>query len=38
MIHAFFSLEGVLDQGKKAIDEAATALRAAFAPRNAFGA
>jgi acetyl esterase len=30
MIHAFFSLDGVLDQGKKAIDEAATVLRAAF--------
>jgi acetyl esterase len=38
MIHAFFSLEGILDQGKKAIDEAATALRVAFAHRNAFGA
>ncbi len=30
MIHAFFSLDGMLDQGKKAIDEAATALRSAF--------
>jgi acetyl esterase/lipase len=30
MIHAFFSLDGILDQGKKAIEEAATALRAAF--------
>ena len=30
MVHAFFSLDGVLDQGKKAIDEAAAALRAAF--------
>jgi acetyl esterase len=30
MIHAFFSLDGVLDQGKKAVDEAATVLRAAF--------
>jgi acetyl esterase len=30
MIHAFFSLDGMLDQGKKAIDEAATTLRAAF--------
>jgi acetyl esterase len=33
MIHAFFSLDGMLDQGKKAIEEAATALRAAFDPR-----
>ena len=33
MIHAFFSLDGILDQGKKAMDEAATALRAAFDPR-----
>jgi acetyl esterase len=30
MIHAFFSLDGILDQGKKAIAEAAAALRAAF--------
>ena len=30
MIHAFFSLDGVVDQGKKAIAEAANALRAAF--------
>jgi acetyl esterase len=30
MIHAFFSLDGVLDQGKKAIAAAATALRSAF--------
>jgi acetyl esterase len=35
MIHAFFSLDGILDQGKKAIDEAATALRTAFAKSNA---
>jgi acetyl esterase len=33
MIHAFFSLDGILDQGKKAIDEAATALRAAFSKK-----
>jgi acetyl esterase len=38
MIHAFVSLDGILDQGKKAIDEAATALRAAFATGNASGA
>jgi acetyl esterase len=30
MIHAFFSLDGILDQGKKALDEAAGALRVAF--------
>jgi acetyl esterase len=33
MIHAFFSLDGILDQGKKAIDEAAAALRAAFSKK-----
>lgn len=31
MIHGFFTLGGALDQGKEAIDEAAQALRAAFA-------
>jgi acetyl esterase len=33
MIHAFFSLDGILDQGKKALDEAAMALRAAFSKK-----
>jgi acetyl esterase len=31
MIHGFFQMSGVLDQGKKAIDQAADALRGAFA-------
>jgi acetyl esterase len=31
MIHGFFSLEAILDQGKHAIAEAGSALRAAFA-------
>ncbi len=30
MIHGFFTMTGVLDQGKKAIDEASAALRKAF--------
>ncbi len=33
MIHGFFSMAAVLDQGKKAVDDAAVALRAAFAAR-----
>jgi acetyl esterase len=31
MIHGFFSMAGLLPQGRQAIDEAATALRDAFA-------
>lgn len=31
MIHGFFQMGGVLDQGKKSIEETAAALRAAFA-------
>jgi acetyl esterase len=31
MIHAFFSMGGLLDQGERAVAEAAAALRAAFA-------
>jgi acetyl esterase len=31
MIHGFFSLGAVLDQGKQAIQDAGAALRAAFA-------
>jgi acetyl esterase len=30
MIHGFFTMTGVLDQGKKAVDEAALALRKVF--------
>jgi acetyl esterase len=33
MIHGFFSMGGRLDRGRAAVDEAARALRAAFAPR-----
>jgi acetyl esterase len=33
MIHGFFSMPNVLDQGKKAVAEACQALRAAFAKR-----
>jgi len=30
MIHGFFTMTGMLDQGKRAVDEAATALRKVF--------
>jgi hypothetical protein len=30
MIHGFFGMTGLLDRARDAIDEAATALRAAF--------
>jgi acetyl esterase len=34
MIHGFFSLGALMDQGKRAIDEAAASLREAFAERR----
>jgi acetyl esterase len=38
MVHGFFSLATVLDQGQKAVDEASAALRAAFAAQPVPGA
>ncbi len=35
MVHGFFGLPGVYDQGKRAIDEATAALRAAFSSARA---
>jgi hypothetical protein len=35
MIHGFFQMGGVLDQGRQALDDAAAALRSAFAAQPA---
>jgi hypothetical protein len=38
MVHGFFSLAAMLDQGQKAVDEACAALREAFAAQPVPGA
>jgi acetyl esterase len=38
MIHGFFSMAAMLDQGQKAVEEASAALRAAFAAQPVPGA
>ena len=35
MIHGFFSMSGVVDKGREAVLEASTALKAAFAAKDA---